>query len=86
MFRKTAFRALLAVTGGGASYLGYKAYQKSVKHPPILKFATNDQVKFEKDAIQYNLKSRNDHINEASTSEYDVLIIGDLTNIICLMR
>jgi hypothetical protein len=79
MFRKTAFRALLAVAGGGASFLGYKAYQKSVRHPPILKYATNDHVKFEKDTIQYKLKSRDDHINEASTSEYDVLIIGDLT-------
>lgn len=76
MLKRAVFRTFLALNVGAASYLGYKAYQKSVKHPPLMKFTANDQLKFEKNAIQYNLKNRDDHVKEASSTEYDVLIIG----------
>jgi hypothetical protein len=79
MFKRAAFKTLFALNVGAFSYLGYKTYQKSQKHPPTLKFVSNDQLKFDKNAIQYNLKNRNDHIKEAASTEYDVLVIGWFT-------
>lgn len=70
---KTA--GILGVGAGGV--IGYKAYRKSVKHLPDHKYLTDTQDRLDKSTIQYPLKSRADHLKEASQTDYDLLVIGN---------
>lgn len=67
----------LTVAGvGTGALIGYKTYRKSEKHPQLLSYHTFDEAKFDKTTMQFNLKSREEHLNEAMNNEYDLLVIG----------
>lgn len=80
MLKSFAGKFIAGVGFGGASYLGYKTYQKKQRHVPLIRFAENDQYQLDLDNYQHKLKSRDDHLKEAQSSDYDVLIIGKQFN------
>ena len=61
---------------GTCSLIGYKAYRKSLKHPNLIKYNVDENAKYDKNNVEFKLKSRDDHLKEALQTEYDVLIIG----------
>jgi len=63
---------------GTCSLIGYKAYRKSLKHPNHIQYNVDDNAKYDKNNVEFKLKSRQDHLNEALHTDYDVLIIGKL--------
>ena len=69
-------QASAAVGLGIGSLIGYKAYKKSIKYPPNVRYPINEDIKLEKSKVEYNLKSREDHLKEAIQTDYDILIIG----------
>ena len=79
MIRKTV-RGLFALSLGCGAYLGYKTFKKSQRHPPILRYNQNLEVREDKNNVMYDLKSRDQHLQEVSNTEYDLLIIGTSLN------
>jgi hypothetical protein len=73
---RAALKAVFALNVGTAAYIGYKSYIKSQHKQPLLQYTQVDDLKDEKNKVMYNLKSRDQHLQEAQSNNYDVLIIG----------
>ena len=73
---RAALKTVFALNIGTAAYIGYKTYKKNQPQKPLLQYTQVDDLKDEKNKVMYNLKSRDQHLNEAQSIDYDVLIIG----------
>lgn len=74
---RAALKAVIALNVGTAAYIGYKTYKKTQHKSSLLSYTQVDDLRDEKNKVMYNLKSRDQHIKEAKSTDYDVLIIGN---------
>ena len=69
--------SLLGLGGGVGGYLYLKISDKNIPKIPDLEFTDDPEAKYDLQNNQYKLKTRDQHLQEAQTKDYDILIVGN---------